>query len=57
VANTKNIKDRSERKQAKRKQRKALKATYSALTTKQRRAFRKSESKSLRTWIAEQAAA
>ena len=55
MPNTKNITDRTERKQAKRAQRKAFKATYDGLTIKQRKAFRKSETTGMRTWIAEQA--
>lgn len=54
MANTKNITDRTERKAKKREQRKALKAAYSELSTKQKKAFYKSETTGLRAWIAEQ---
>ena len=55
MANTKSITDRTERKTAKRAQRKALKATHAGLTTKQKKAYRRSETTGLRAWIAEQA--
>jgi hypothetical protein len=57
MANTKNIADRSERKTAKRAQRKALKGVFSALSDKQRKRFRKSETEGLRAWVAEQKSA
>ena len=54
MANTKSIVDRSERKAKKRAQRKAFKSTFSALSQKDKRAFRKAEPKmGLRAWIAE----
>jgi hypothetical protein len=55
VANTKSITDNTERKSKKRAQRKALKATHAGLSTKAKKAYRKSETSGLRTWIAEQA--
>ena len=54
MANTKNITDRAERKTAKRKQRAELAKVQRSLTTKQRKAFRKSETAGVRAWIAEQ---
>lgn len=57
MANTKNITDRTERRNKKRGLRKALKRAFSQLTTKQKKAFRKSETIGLRNWIAEQAQA
>ena len=54
MANTKNITDRSDRKAKKRAQRKALKTAHSQLSTKQKRAFYKSETTGLRAWISEQ---
>lgn len=54
MANTKNITDRGERKKAKRALRKALKTVHQQLTTKQKRAFRRSETVGLRAWVAEQ---
>ena len=56
MANTKNITDRAERKTAKRKQRAELAKVQRSLTTKQRSAFRKSETVGVRAWIAEQKA-
>ncbi|MCB9728167.1 MAG: hypothetical protein H6746_06780 [Deltaproteobacteria bacterium] len=53
MANTKNLSN-DERKAAKREQRRALKAVFGALTVKQKKAFKASETKGLRTWIAEQ---
>ena len=54
MANTKNITDRAERKTAKRKQRSELAKVQRGLSTKQRSAFRKSETVGVRAWIAEQ---
>ena len=54
VANTKHISDRAERKASKRQQRKALKDLYENLTKDQKRRYRKSETKGLRAWLAEQ---
>ena len=54
MANTKNITDRAERKTAKRKQRAELAKVQRSLTTKQRKAFHKSETVGVRAWIAEQ---
>ncbi len=53
MANTKNITDRSERKAKKREQRKALKGAYSGLSTKEKKAYHKSETTGLRAWMAE----
>jgi hypothetical protein len=55
MANTKNL-GGDERKTAKREQRRAFKATFAALTVKQKKAFKVSETKGLRAWIAEQTA-
>ena len=54
MANTKTITVRSDRKAKKRAQRKALKTTHAQLSTKQKRAFKKSETTGIRAWIAEQ---
>lgn len=54
MANTKQITDRKERKAAKRTLRKALKKVYTGLGVKDRKRFKKSENKGLRSWIAEQ---
>ncbi|MEZ4269449.1 MAG: hypothetical protein R3F39_24070 [Myxococcota bacterium] len=55
MANTKNL-DGPARKTAKREQRRAFKAAFAALNVKQKKAFKVSETKGLRAWIAEQAA-
>ena len=56
MANTKNITDRAERKSAKRKQRAELAKVQKSLSTKQRKAFQKSETVGVRAWLAEQQA-
>jgi len=55
VANTRNIEDRQERKAKKRELRRALKETFARLSQADKRRFRKSETKGLRKWIAENA--
>ena len=54
MANTKNVDGRNARKEKKREQRKALKKLYDDLTTKQKKAYKKSETVGLRSWLAEQ---
>ncbi len=56
MANTKNNTDRGERKSAKRKQRAELAKVQKSLSTKQRKAFQKSETVGVRAWLAEQQA-
>jgi hypothetical protein len=54
MANTKQITDRDERKSAKRDQRRALKGVYTALSTKDRKSYRSSETPGLRAWLSDQ---
>lgn len=56
MANTKNIEDTNTRKTAKRKLRRALKGFYGALSTKQKKQFRNSETVGVRKWSDEQKA-
>ncbi|MCA9515363.1 MAG: hypothetical protein KC635_10500 [Myxococcales bacterium] len=57
MANTRNITDKAERKAKKREQRAALKAVFTKLTKDEKRRFRKGETKGLRKWVSENAAA
>jgi len=56
MANTKNL-TREERKAAKRKARLSAKKLFGSLTPKEKKVFRKAETSSLKSWIAERDAA
>ena len=55
MANTRNL-EKTARKTKKRAQRKALKRDFAALSQKQKKDFRKSESTGLKSWLSEQSA-